>query len=218
MDDKTTDRELVKNFLEGDEKSFVELINRYSEKVHRLSMRITRNEQDAEEVLQDVFITIHTKMHTFQGKSAFSSWLYRITANTAFMKLRQRKKHAAVCIDDVYENAQDASCFGSRSDSCDMNYMTSRHEMRSVLEKAISRLPREYKAIFILRDVDGLSNQEVGEILSLSVPAVKSRLHRSRLMLRKKLQKFYDDYQNEDHISYGMNPHARSAGLLAEAA
>ncbi|MDC0357722.1 sigma-70 family RNA polymerase sigma factor [Oligoflexia bacterium] len=210
MCEKQIDSKLVKDFKNGDKASYVELLSRYSEKVHNLAMRITRNEQDAEEILQDVFITVFNKINTFEGKSAFSSWLYRITANTSFMKLRQRKKHAAVSLDDLGYSAKDDSWLGGRSDTCDTNYISSRHELRHELETAISKLPKEYKTIFILRDVDGLSNQEVGEVLNLSVPAVKSRLHRSRLMLRRKLQRFYDDYTNNDQIFYGMNPFARS--------
>jgi RNA polymerase sigma-70 factor (ECF subfamily) len=217
MIEEKKDIELVNAFRGGDEASFVELLGRYTEKVHNLAMRITRNEQDAEEILQDVFITVHEKINTFQGKSAFSSWLYRITANTAFMKLRQRKKHMAVCIDDV-PNVNSGSCwYGSRSDMSDMNYMSSRHELRAMLQEAIETLPTEYRMIFILRDVDGLSNQEVGEVLDLSVPAVKSRLHRSRLMLRRKLQRFYDDYKSSDQIFYGMNPYARGGDLAMAA-
>jgi DNA-directed RNA polymerase specialized sigma24 family protein len=109
------------------------------------------------------------------------------------------------------------SLSGRRSDVSDMNYISSRHELRAELDRAIELLPGEYKAIFILRDVDGLSNQEVGEILNLSVPAVKSRLHRSRLMLRKKLQRFYDDYSTEQ-IFYGKNKAAAIGGEYLKAA
>ncbi len=212
------DKELVAEFNKGKEEAFVELVTRYTEKVYNLGMRITRNEQDAEEVVQDVFITLHEKLHTFQGKSAFSSWLYRVTANAAFMMLRSRRKHAASNIDDIAPGAQESNSYLTRSETSDLDFMTSRHEMRDALQEAIESLPSEYKTIFILRDVDGLSNQEVGEILDLSVPAVKSRLHRSRLMLRKSLQKFYDDYRNSDKISYGLNPQAGGFAEYAMAA
>lgn len=188
------DKELVELLKNGNEQAFVELLQRYTEKVHRLALRITRNDTDTEEIIQDVFITVYNKIHTFKGKSAFSSWLYRITANTSFMKLRTRRKHSAVSIDELGYSVGDRGLFGSRSDVCDVNYMSSRHELRAMLRDAITKLPDEYRKIFILRDIDGLSNQEVGELLELSVPAVKSRLHRSRLMLRKRLQRYYNDY------------------------
>jgi RNA polymerase sigma-70 factor, ECF subfamily len=202
MSETMLDIELVEGFKKGDAACFTELLERYTQKVHNLAVRITRNEEDAEEVLQDVFVTVHNKVDKFEGKSAFSSWLYRITVNTAFMKLRKRRQTPAISLEEVSPSIKE-SWVGRGSDSSDVNYLSARHELRSELDKAISHLPEEYKMIFILRDVDGLSNQEVGEILKLSVPAVKSRLHRSRLMLRKKLQKYYQDYLSEEVISYG---------------
>lgn len=187
------DIELVNGLKAGDNQAFAEMLNLYTQKVHNLAMRITRNAEDTEEVLQDVFVTVYRKINRFEGKSAFSSWLYRITVNTAFMKLRKRKQSQAETTDDGYLNLREA-CSAQRSDTSDVNFICSRHELREELEAAITKLSDEYKVIFVLRDIDGLSNEEVSRILDLSVPAVKSRLHRSRLMLRKKLQKFYDDY------------------------
>jgi RNA polymerase sigma-70 factor (ECF subfamily) len=193
-DRKVTDAMLVDQFRAGSNEAFEELISRYESKVFNLAMRFTRNQEDAEEVLQDVFCTIHKKVAGFQGKSAFSSWLYRIIVNAAFMKLRKRKQQHTVSIEDLSPTVRQV-CMDKddnsvlRSDNISMN-----REMRIVIQAAIDKLPDQYRAVFVLRDVDGLSNQEVGEILQLSVPAVKSRLHRSRLMLRKKLQRYYDDF------------------------
>ena len=199
---KLTDTELVAMFRKGDHAAFSELISRYSEKAHNLAMRFTRNQEDAEEVLQDVFITVYNKIDGFKGESAFSSWLYRITVNTSFMKLRKRKQTAAVSLEEITPSVKE-SWVANRSDAADVNYLYSRHELRAELDEAIQRLPEEYRIIFMLRDVDGLSNQEVGEILNISVPAVKSRLHRSRLMLRKRLARFYEDYSSNEKIAYG---------------
>ena len=199
--DIRSDSELVEAFRAKDQGAYIELVERYTEKAHNLAVRITRSREDAEEILQDVFITVFNKIDSFKGESAFSSWLYRVTVNTAFMKLRKRKKHASVELDARIPSTNGWTM--DRSDSCDINYMTSRHQLRHELEEAISKLPDEYKLIFVLRDVDGLSNQEVGEVLSLSVPAVKSRLHRSRSMLRKRLMSFYRDYRSLEEISYG---------------
>jgi RNA polymerase sigma-70 factor, ECF subfamily len=196
------DTELVSAFRAGNISAYEELVSRYYEKAYNLAVRITRSKEDAEEILQDVFISIFSKINEFQGKSAFSSWLYRITVNTAYMKLRKRRKHSAVELNEVICGNQECWTH-QRSDVCDTNYLTSRHELKQALQTAVNKLPSEYKVIFILRDVDGLSNQEVSEVLNISVPAVKSRLHRSRLMLRKRLQGFHDDYINRDNISYG---------------
>jgi len=209
-----TDLELVAGIRTGDQVCFQEIIQRYSEKVHNLALRISRNNEDTDEIIQDVFVTVFRKADRFEGKSAFSSWLYRITVNTAFMKLRKRKQSPAISIEDLSANVKE-SWVGTASENTDINFISSRHELRDQLEVAVQKLPDEYRLIFIMRDVDGLSNQEVGEILGISIPAVKSRLHRSRLMLRKKLQRFYDDYQSETQITYGpamtRNPVAQAA-------
>jgi RNA polymerase sigma-70 factor (ECF subfamily) len=144
--------------------------------------------------MQDVFTTVYRKIDGFRGQSAFSSWLYRIVVNAAFMKLRKRKQSQTVSMDDlspaIKQYCIDRETFnGSFSQN-----ITISHEMQSVIQNAVNKLPDQYRAVFVLRDVDGLSNQETGEILNLSIPAVKSRLHRSRIMLRKKLQRYYEDY------------------------
>jgi RNA polymerase sigma-70 factor (ECF subfamily) len=191
---KVSDSVLIERFRNGSMAAFEEIVARYESKVFNLAMRFTRNQEDAEEVLQDVFTTIYKKLAGFEGKSAFSSWLYRIIVNAAFMKLRKRKQHTTVSIEDLAP-AVKQYCIDregmseSRSDTLTIN-----KELRDRVQGAIDRLPEQYRAVFVLRDVDGLSNQEVSEILDLSIPAVKSRLHRSRLMLRRKLQRYYDDF------------------------
>ncbi|RIL07452.1 MAG: RNA polymerase subunit sigma [Proteobacteria bacterium] len=191
---KLSDNVLVENLRKGCLESFEEIIKRYESKAFNLAMRFLRNQEDAEEVLQDVFSTVYTKIDGFRGQSAFSSWLYRITVNAAFMKLRKRKQHSTVALEDLTPAVRQIcmereNLLPARSDS-----LTYSKELRDILEAAINRLPRQYRAVFVLRDVDGLSNQEVSEILSLSIPAVKSRLHRSRLMLRKKLMRYYQEF------------------------
>lgn len=189
-----TDTALVAQFKKGSIEAFEELVSRYESKAFNLAMRFTRNHEDAEEVTQDVFATLYRKLDGFQGKSAFSSWLYRIIVNAAFMKLRKRKQQTAISFEDLApatkeQVLENESPVDARSDA-----LTYKKEMRDVLQGAINKLPMQYRAVFVLRDVDGLSNQEVGEILSLSIPAVKSRLHRSRLMLRKRLSRYYAEF------------------------
>lgn len=195
------DTQLITKFTKGCDRSYEKLINRYQSKIYNLALRITRNSFDAEEVLQDVCITIYKKIDGFEGKSKFSSWLYRITVNAAFMKLRKRKNNFILPLDDMASYLQTKAVSqhvttGAQGDQCAM-----RSQMKDALECAISCLPEEYRAVFILRDMDGLSNNEVSEILSISTPAVKSRLHRSRMILRKKLHRFYTDYRSANKIS-----------------
>jgi RNA polymerase sigma-70 factor (ECF subfamily) len=190
MTTRLTDTELVKGVADKNESCFQELLERYSSKVLNLALRITRNQEDAEEILQDVFVTVFTKVGYFEHKSAFSSWLYRVTMNAAFMKLRARSRRRTVSLEDVEPDVRQ-NWVGNRTEMFDVDFMTSRHELRAAIENAIDLLPEDYRAIFILRDVDGLSNEAVGRVLQLTVPAVKSRLHRSRLLMRGYLRKFY---------------------------
>ncbi len=196
---KITDASLVKEFKAGSTLAFEELVSRYQAKAYNLAMRFVRSQQDAEEVLQDVFTTLYRKADSFQGKSAFSSWLYRIVVNCAYMKIRKRKQEQAVAVEDLtaLPHTPSVTEYRERSDLAAMN-----GELRESLERAISELPSQYRSVFILRDVDGLSNQEVGEILNLSLPAVKSRLHRSRIMLREVLKETYEEYYDQTAPSY----------------
>ena len=202
---KISDVALVDSFKAGDISAFEEIVSRYEAKVMNLSLRFTRNQEDAEEVLQDVFTTVYRKIDGFRGKSAFSSWLYRIVVNAAFMKLRKKKQNQAISMEDLAP-AVKQYCI-ERDDAAwphSHNVAVTR-ELQEVLQKAIDRLPDQYRAVFVLRDVDGLSNQETGQILDLSIPAVKSRLHRSRIMLRKKLQRYYEDFTGNKAVIDGIN-------------
>lgn len=199
---KKSDLDLVKEIRDGNQDSFEELLSRYNNKVYSLATRLTRNPEDAEEVLQDVFVTVHRKLASFEGKSSFSSWLYRVTANAAFMKLRKRRQHQSVSLEDLLQQPQLISALRT-SENTYVDAQSIRNEMLVALENAISKLPDEYRPVFILRDVDGLTSKEVGKILDLTVPAVKSRLHRSRLMLRRRLARFFDDqrvHNKHDHV------------------
>jgi RNA polymerase sigma-70 factor, ECF subfamily len=204
ISDKALDQELVQSLRNGDLSAYCELVEKYTPKVHNLAFRISRNEEDTEEIVQDVFVTVYNKIDKFEGKAAFSSWLYRITANTAFMKLRKRKQHLTISLEEFSKGSSEF-CSQPIVTPSEPGISTSRHEVRESIEKALFFLPYEYRSIFVLRDVDGLSNQDVSSILGITVPAVKSRLHRSRLMLRKRLHRFYLDYVSEDRIAYGNN-------------
>jgi RNA polymerase sigma-70 factor (ECF subfamily) len=190
MTTRKTDAELVKGVIAREESCFEELLERYGSKVLNLAMRITRNQEDAEEILQDVFITVFTKIGSFEHKAQFSSWLYRVTMNSSFMKIRARNRRRTVSMEDVEPNIRQ-NWVGNRTELFDIDSMSSRHELREAIQKAVELLPDDYRAIFVLRDIDGLSNEAVSQVLQLSVPAVKSRLHRSRLLMREQLKSHY---------------------------
>jgi RNA polymerase sigma-70 factor (ECF subfamily) len=191
---KVSDVALVEQFKKGAISAFEEIISRYEAKVMNLSLRLTRNQEDAEEVMQDVFTTVYRKIDGFRGQSAFSSWLYRIVVNAAFMKLRKKKQSQTISMEDLAPAVRQYCIERDHSVNHQSHAMTVTRELQDVLQRAIDRLPDQYRAVFVLRDVDGLSNQETGDILELSIPAVKSRLHRSRILLRKRLKRYYEDY------------------------
>lgn len=184
---KNSETDLVKLLKRGDIEAFEEVIRRYSARVYSMSYRLTRNTQDTEEVLQDTFVTVFRKISAFEGKSSLSSWIYRVTVNTALMKLRKRRSDRLALIEDTIPNYRDSEMLSDTS----FQRASSSISLRDKIQKAILDLPEEYRAVFVLRDIDGLSTKEVCKILQVTAPAVKSRLHRARLVLRKQLKEAY---------------------------
>lgn len=188
------DDSFVVKLRSGSDIAFEELLERFETKVWFLALRITRNKEDAEEVLQDVFTTVFRKIFTFRGQASLSSWIFRIAYNHALIKIRRRQKHHAVGIDELGDAIP---LRGLRSDTVDTDYMSIRHELRAALDSALAKLPKDYRLIFVLRDVDGLSNEETAEVMGMSLSATKSKLHRSRLLLRSALAKHWHPESKE---------------------
>jgi len=187
------DATLLEGLRRGDAGAAELLLDTYGDRVYRLAIRITGNEQDAEEVAQDALWTAARKIDTFKGESAFGSWVYRITANTAYQKLRGRRgRRNEVLWDDLQpafdEHRQHTEPVADWSGKVEEPALQT--ELRTVLTTAINDLPADYRMAFLMHDVEGLSNPEIAETLHLSLPAVKSRVHRSRLFLRERLSRY----------------------------
>jgi RNA polymerase sigma-70 factor (ECF subfamily) len=184
------DAELVEALRREEPQAAERLVERYGDRVYRLAMRITGLNEDAEEAAQDALWTAARKIHMFKGESAFGSWVYRITANAAYQKLRTRRQKAAeIAIDDVLPSLDgDGRHFEPMDDwSNRVDEQALQGELRRVLQQAIDGLPADYRTALVLHDVEGLSNPDIAEALNISLPAVKSRVHRSRLFVRKHL-------------------------------
>jgi RNA polymerase sigma-70 factor, ECF subfamily len=184
------DAALVERLRRDDQGAPETLVATYGDRVYRLAIRITGSEQDAEEVVQDALWTAARKIDTFKGESAFGSWLYRITANAAYQKLRSRQgKRKEISWEDLLPVFEESGRRGDveRDWSAKTDEPAIQAELRKVLGEAVNDLPPDYQTAFILHDVEGMSNPEIAEALSISLPAVKSRVHRSRLFLRQRL-------------------------------
>ncbi len=173
-----------------DEAALEALIAQYGAKVFGLALRITADRQDAEEVLQDVFWRVLQNIDSFRGESKLSSWIYRITTNTALMKVRERPKNQHIPLEEQLGPAmtEDGMIAEPVVDWTQLpTAELERRELAQRLEEAIDQMPSDYRTVFVLRDMEGLSTEEACEVLGLSVAALKSRLHRARLFLRKQL-------------------------------
>jgi RNA polymerase sigma-70 factor, ECF subfamily len=187
------DAALVEALRREDPEAATVLVEKYGDRVYRLARRITGSNEDAEEVAQDALWTAARKIGTFKGESAFGSWLYRITANAAYMKLRARRSKAAeIALDDVLPALDDEGRHFEPMDdwSPRVDEQALQSELRDVLENAIAALPPDYRTAVVLHDIEGLSNPDIAEALGISLPAVKSRIHRSRLFLRQRLSDY----------------------------
>jgi RNA polymerase sigma-70 factor (ECF subfamily) len=183
--------ELVKEAASGDVAAFTTLVQRYEETVYRFSYKVCRNKEKADETLQDTFINMHRSLKSFDRRSKLSTWLYRIVTNNCLMKRRRRK------IDDVLESYDEPPITDEGSpahhtprwDETPADVVL-KNEMRDVLDKAILKLPEDYRVVFVLRDVEGQSNEETAKIVGISVEATKSRLRRARAFLRDQLDPY----------------------------
>jgi RNA polymerase sigma-70 factor, ECF subfamily len=178
---------LVAQAKAGDQNAFAELVNRYERKIYRLAKNITRNDEDAEDVLQDAFLKAYTHLDNFKGDSKFYTWIVRIAVNEALMRLRKRKTDRSVPLDEPVELGEETVQreIAVWEDNPEQQY--SQEEWRRILDEAVDSLKPDFRTVFVLRDIEELSTEETAETLGISVPAVKSRLLRARLALRETL-------------------------------
>jgi len=190
------DRHLLAALRRGDQAGAESLVARYGSRAYRLAMGITRNAQDAEEAVQDAFWSVVRKIDTFRGDSALGSWIYRIVANAAHQRLRARAHRSGeISLEDVLptfnEEGRHAEPIADWS-ACVADPAL-QAELRGALDAAIDALPAGYRALVVLRDVEGLSMAEVAEALGITVANAKVRTHRARLFLRKRLASFVSE-------------------------
>lgn len=191
------DSQVLEKAQAGDAAAFEELVLRYRDQVYGLAVRMTRSEADAAEITQEVFLAAYKHLPEIRGDQSFGAWVHRIAANQSLMKLRHRKVVANV------EAPLPEPAFNERGslveEVADWNPSALEQSLDAELGKAISHasneLPEEYRQVFLLKDVEDLTYEQISEITGDSVPAIKSRLHRARLAMRAAIDRFYLEHE-----------------------
>jgi RNA polymerase sigma-70 factor (ECF subfamily) len=179
-----TEEQLIEDAINDSKIALAELVKKYEQTVYNFAFKICRNKERAEHTMQETFLSMVKSLKQFSGKSKLSTWLYTIVSNHCLMLARSQKKYDYTTLEND-EGLIDDKHIADWKFTPDK--LTENSELKIVLDEAIQKLPHEYRIVFLLRDVEGLSTKETGEIVNLSVPAIKSRLHRARAFLRNEL-------------------------------
>jgi len=191
MDMELTEQELIRRAKQGDRAAQAKIVKAHEKMVYNLGLKLLGNADQAEGVLQETFLKVLQALPKFEEKSQLSTWIYRIATNQALMRLRSRKRRF-VSIDDNPEfDDKDYTTFSQSLDATPLDEVLNQ-ELREKMDRAIEQLPENYKTVFVMKDIEGLALKEIAEILDLSLPAVKSNLHRARVALRNKLAEMWN--------------------------
>lgn len=191
MSDINQDRELLERIRAGDRLACDDCIRAHSPGIYRLALRLMRDPADAEDVVQETFLSAFKGIDRFDGRSGLSTWLYRIAFNAAMMRLRRRRPEF-VPVDTTDESEGDLPIPEAMVDWCLLpEQELVRAEAREELERAIGELPPKLRAVFVMRELEELSTEDTAQALGLSAQAVKTRLHRARLLLRERLSSYF---------------------------
>jgi RNA polymerase sigma-70 factor (ECF subfamily) len=175
----------------GDKAAFTQVVEQYADSLYNLALKLLGNPQEAEDALQETFLNAYKAIDKFEGRSSLNTWLYRIAYNTALMR-RRKQRAATVSLDAPYTLDDGQAIPRQFFDWCclpERDLLSG--EALEVMDEAIQGLSESLRPVFVLRDIEGLSTSETGEVLDLSESAVKSRLHRARLLLREELSAYF---------------------------
>ena len=187
--------DLIAALKAGHPAGFSQLLSKHGAMMYRVALRLLGSKEDAEDVLQETLVTVYEKIHTFEERSALTSWLYRILTNAALMRLRMRARdrevpmnHAGPTMTDDGRHAKEVADWSISSED-----VLLRREALSTIREAIRDLPEMYRSVYVLAEIEGLSHQEVATLLDLQAGTVKVRLHRARLFLREALAAYFHE-------------------------
>ncbi len=189
---------LVSRAQAGDQEAFTRLVELYSERIYNLGLRILKNQDDAADILQETFTAVYEKLDTFDGRSNFFTWLYRIATNFALMKLRKDKRtvYTDQDMEEKFDNPDRMQIHEWRD--LPLRDMLN-DEFKKHLDEAIDKLPEIYRSVFVLRDLENMSIKEASQILGITESNVKIRLKRARVYLREELAHYMEEYVSEEN-------------------
>jgi len=176
---RTDDRDLVRRIRDGDAEALRAIVERYQDRIFSLIFGIVRDRHEVEDVAQEVFLKVFTRIHAFDGRSRFYTWLYRVAANAAKDHVKHRSRRPSVPLSEEAPISDGNA--GPRAQAVSL-------ERRRAVREAIAALPTRYREVLTLRELEGFSYAEIAEILKLSIGTVESRIHRARARLRQRLE------------------------------
>jgi RNA polymerase sigma-70 factor (ECF subfamily) len=185
------DMALVHACKGGDAAAFEELVKRYDRKLFRIAQHITHNYEDAQDAVQDAFLKVFRKLTQFRENSQFSTWLIRIAVNESLMKLRKQRHNKEFSIDDDFQSEDRSLAFEVADWAPNPEERYQGFELRDILRSELQELQPALRAVFVLRDIEGLSTEETAQVIESTPVAVKARLWRARLKLRVRLSKLF---------------------------
>ncbi len=180
---------LIKKAKKGDSAAFSALMEQHFAMIYNLALRMSGNPDDASDLTQEVMIKLFKNIGAFEGKSKFSTWVYRVASNTCLDELRKIKRKKTVSLDAEYETEDGSVGYEAEDTAPTPDVSAERSELKTIVAKAVSRLGEEYRTAVILRDINGLSYTEIAEVIGCSVGTVKSRISRGRANLKEILEK-----------------------------
>jgi RNA polymerase sigma-70 factor (ECF subfamily) len=186
------ERRLVRRLKQRDERAFREMVLTYQQQVYNIVFRMLNNQQEAEDLAQEVFVTVFKSIDSFRGDSKLSTWLYRIAVNhcrNRFKYLARRQHQAQRPLDDVKEHNRDAG-MPLQGEINRPDQMLEGRRLEAAIQREIANLDEDHRMLIVLRDIQGLSYDEIGKITNLAAGTVKSRLHRARMALKDRLEKY----------------------------
>lgn len=187
-----TEELLIKRAKKGDSKAFSALLNEHLSMIYNIAYRMTGNPDDASDMTQEVMIKIFKNLDSFNQKSKFSTWVYRVATNTCLDELKKIRRKQTLSLDAEYETDDGSVSFEQEDLSPSPDEQAETNELKDIVARAITRLGEEHRVVIVLRDIKGLSYVEIAEILNCSDGTVKSRLSRARARLKEILEKDFN--------------------------